>query len=93
MQDKEEKFSTAPSDSDKLFSANCVDRGASEMQIMVGKKLRGYYITFVFKPSFHRNSKSAMNSSEGDINLLPEHEKDLNFFEVCLAESSYVQKK
>lgn len=61
------------------------------MQITMGKKLSGYYITSVFKPSFHCNSKSA--SSEGDISLLPEHEKNLNFFEVCLTESSHVQKK
>lgn len=63
------------------------------IQIMLGKKLSQYYITFVFKPSFHCNSKSAMNGSEGDINLLPDHEKNLNFFEVCLTESSHVQKK
>lgn len=60
---------------------------------MLGKKLSEYYLNLVFKSSFYCSSKSAMNSSEGDINLLPEHEKNLNFFEVCLTESSYVQKK
>lgn len=78
-------------DPSSRYSANCGDRGV--IQIVVGKKLSEYCLTFVFKHSFHCNSKSAMNNSEGDINLLPEHEKNLNFFEVCLTESSYAQKK
>lgn len=70
-----------------------MERGAFTIQVMVGKKLNEYCITFIYKLLFRCSSKSAKNSSEGNISLLPEHEKNLNFFGVCLIESSYVQKK
>jgi len=49
------------------------------IQIRLGKKLAQYSLTFVYKSSFHCNSKFIMNSSESNIILLPEHEKSLPF--------------
>lgn len=62
------------------------------IQITLGKNLAEYCITFIYKPSFHCGGKFVINNSESNICLLPEHEKNLNFFGVCPTLSSYIQK-
>ena len=62
------------------------------IQITLGKKLAEYCITLIYKPSFHCSSKFVKNSTESNINLLPEHGKSLHFFGVGPTASSYIQK-